>query len=179
VLDQLDELDTKEMEKFELLSAYLDGEVTVAERKQVEQWLQEDAAFKAMHQNMRRMHGAMEKIPAPATAPIGEFADGVFAKINHRRRNNWLKAIGGTCAAALLAVGGTVAASWNNLTTPSIPQLAKISLPAPGANSLELAPEPIMVSLNAPIVQITPAKAKDTKSQSSNLDILDILDEEI
>jgi hypothetical protein len=178
VLDQLDELDTKEMEKFELLSAYLDGEVTATERKQVEQWLQEDAAFKAMHQNLRRMHGAIEKMPAPAAAPINEFADGVFAKINHRRRNNWLKAIGGTCAAALLAVGGTMAAGWNNFTAPSMPQLAKISLPIPGSNSVELAPAAIMVSLNDPIVQISPTKAKDTKSKSSSLDILDILDEE-
>jgi hypothetical protein len=125
------------------------------------------------------MHGAMEKIPAPAAVPITEFADGVFAKINQRRRNNWLKAIGGTCAAALLAVGGTMAAGWNNLTTPAMPQLAKISLPAPGASSLELAPAPIMVSLNDPIVQISPNKAKDNKSKSSSLDILDILDEEI
>jgi hypothetical protein len=179
VLDQLDETDAREMEKFELLSAYLDGEVTAAERKQVEQWLQEDAAFKAMHQSMRRMHGAIEQIPTPAAMPVNELAEGVFAKIDRRRRNTWLKAIGGTCAAALVAVGGSVAAGWNNLTAPSMPQLAKISLPIPGANSVELSPAPIMVSLNDPIVQISPNKAKETKAQSDNPNILDILDEEI
>jgi anti-sigma factor RsiW len=177
VLDQLDNLDTKEMEKFELLSAYLDGEVTVAERKQVEQWLQEDAAFRAMHQNLCRMHGIFEKSPAPAAAPINEFADGVFVKINKKRRGLWLKAIGSTCAAAMLAVGGSMAVGWQNLTAPSMPQLAKISLPTSAQNSLELTPAPLMVSLNEPIIQIAPTKAK--VNDSSNLDILDILDEEI
>jgi anti-sigma factor RsiW len=32
-------------ERFELLSAYLDGEVTASERKQVEAWLATDRAF--------------------------------------------------------------------------------------------------------------------------------------
>jgi anti-sigma factor RsiW len=50
MLDVLDNNpENSELEKFELLSAYLDGEVTAAERKQVELWLQDDATFKAMH----------------------------------------------------------------------------------------------------------------------------------
>jgi hypothetical protein len=36
-------------DRFELLSAYIDGEVTAAERKQVEEWLATDPTVQQLH----------------------------------------------------------------------------------------------------------------------------------
>ncbi|MEL6165322.1 MAG: zf-HC2 domain-containing protein, partial [Cyanobacteria bacterium J06628_3] len=39
-------------DRFELLSAYLDGEVTAAERRQVEEWLANDSSVQNLHKRL-------------------------------------------------------------------------------------------------------------------------------
>ena len=41
---------------FELLSAYLDGEVTATERKQVEEWFSTDTSVKCLYKKIGRAH---------------------------------------------------------------------------------------------------------------------------
>jgi anti-sigma factor RsiW len=179
----LDELETKtnaSMEKFELLSAYLDGEVTMAERKQVEIWLQEDASFKAMHQKMRGMHTAIEQIPTPAetSLPVNKFADEVFAKIDRHRQFRLLKVAGASCVAGLVALGAVIAGNFQG-THGSQFQIAKISLPSTVPSSLAVTapPEALMVALNDSIVQIAPTTKVPTKTGADILDLLDDGDE--
>jgi anti-sigma factor RsiW len=171
-----------EIEKFELLSAYLDGEVSAEERQQVERWLQEDSAFRIMHQRLRSTQKSWANLPeTEALAPIDNFADGVFAKIDQRRQRNWLKIGGSAIAAAVVAVGGSLAAGWDGFSNP-VPQIANISLPTSVPTSLEFLPNPapLMVALNKPIVEIAPSKAKGVKIvEEKELDPLDMVEDDI
>jgi anti-sigma factor RsiW len=162
------------LEKFELLSAYLDGEVNAAERKQVELWMQEDAAFRAMYNKMRGMHQAIEQIPLPpVTEPIHKFADEVFAKIDQRRQFKFFKVAGGACVAAMVAAGAVFTATFQGSHHQL--QVAKSVLPTSVPNSLSILvkPTPLMVALNDSIVQISPNKVAAPKSKADIIDLLD------
>ena len=43
-----------QFERFELLSAYMDGELTAEERKQVQQWLDSDPEFHELYKQLLR-----------------------------------------------------------------------------------------------------------------------------
>jgi anti-sigma factor RsiW len=162
-------------DRFELLSAYLDGEVTGAERKQVELWLQQDAAFKVMYQKLRGMHIAIEQLPTPAVElPVDKFVDQVFTKIDRRRQFRLVKVVGAACAAGLVAAGAVVASTFPSANQSQF-QMAKSSLPTSVPNSLSILvkPAPLMVALNDSIVQISPNKAVAPKSSTDILDLLD------
>jgi anti-sigma factor RsiW len=47
----------------ELLSAYLDDEVTEPERRQVEAWLAEDAGYRQLHEELRALRGRLQALP--------------------------------------------------------------------------------------------------------------------
>jgi predicted anti-sigma-YlaC factor YlaD len=162
------------LEKFELLSAYLDGEVTMAERKQVDLWLQEDASFKAMYSKMRGMHTAIEQIPLPpVTESINKFADQVFAKIDQRRQFKFLKVVGGACVAGMVAAGAVFTATFQGSNHQL--QMAKSVLPTSVPNSLSILvkPAPLMVALNDSIVQISPNKVVTPKAKADIIDLLE------
>jgi predicted anti-sigma-YlaC factor YlaD len=174
MLDVLDNGQNSGLEKFELLSAYLDGEVTTAERKQVDLWLQEDASFKAMYNKMRGMHTAIEHIPLPpVTEPINKFADQVFAKIDQRRQFKFLKVVGGACVAGVVAAGAVFTATLQGSNHQL--QMAKSVLPTSVPNSLSILvqPTPLMVALNDSIVQISPNKVATPKGKADIIDLLD------
>jgi predicted anti-sigma-YlaC factor YlaD len=178
MLDVLDNGQNTGLEKFELLSAYLDGEVNAAERKQVELWLQEDAAFKAMYNKMRGMHVAIEQIPMPAvTEPVNKFADEVFAKIDQRRQFKFLKVVGGACVAGMVAAGAMFTATFQGSNHQL--QVAKSVLPTSVPNSLSILvkPTPLMVALNDSIVQISPNKVVTPKGKADIIDLLDDSDD--
>jgi anti-sigma factor RsiW len=166
-------------EKFELLSAYLDNEVTDEERQQVELWLKEDSSFRMMHQRLRSTQHSWAEMPmAQTVTPTSQYAEEVFAKIDQRRQRNWLKIGGGALAAAALAVSGSLAAGWDGLTNP-IPQMAQASLPisAPTIPDFIPNPAPLMVALNKPIVNIAPVKSKVV--EETEYDPLDLIEDEI
>jgi anti-sigma factor RsiW len=166
-------------EQFELLSAYLDNEVTAAERQQVELWLKEDSAFRMMHQRLRSTQQSWVEMPmAETVTPDNKYAAEVFAKIDQRRQRNWLKIGGGALAAAVLAVGGTLAAGWESFNSP-VPQMATASLPtnAPVTPEFIPNPAPLMVALNKPIVEIAPVKTKSI--DETEYDPLDLVEDEI
>ncbi len=174
MLDVLDNGQNSGLEKFELLSAYLDDEVNAAERQQVELWLQEDAAFKAMYNKMRGMHQAIEQIPLPpVTEPINKFADQVFAKIDQRRQFKFFKVVGGACVAGMVAAGAMFTATFQGANHQM--QMAKSVLPTSVPNSLSIVvkPTPLMVALNDSIVQISPNKVIAPKGKADIIDLLD------
>lgn len=165
--------------QFELLSAYLDNEVTPAERQQVERWLQEDSAFRVLHQRLRCTQQSWAEMPmAAAVTPTPQYAEEVFAKIDQRRQRHWLKIGGGALAAAALAIGGTLAAGWDSFSNP-VPQMAQASLPlsAPTIPEFLPNPAPLMVALNKPIVNIAPVKPKMV--EETEYDPLDLIEDEI
>ena len=57
---------------FELLSAYLDGEVTATERRQVEEWLSTDASIKCLYKRLLNLRQGLQNIPVPPTNQSSE-----------------------------------------------------------------------------------------------------------
>ena len=134
-------------ERFELLSAYLDGEVTPTERQQVEAWLANDLAFQHQYRQMQQMQHAFPRLTVPSSQSAEALSAGVFAKLD-RQRNRKLAWIGGGAIAATLvaAVTGLGGLFGDN------PQLQY------AANKANI-PAPMMVALNDPILAI-PAKGE-------------------
>ena len=134
-------------ERFELLSAYLDGEVTPTERKQVEALLANDPAFQNKYRQLQKMQHAFPRMAVPSSQSAEALSAGVFAKLD-RQRNRKLGWIGGGAIAATLvaAVTGLGGLFGDN------PQLQY------AANKANI-PAPMMVALNDPILAI-PAKGE-------------------
>jgi anti-sigma factor RsiW len=130
-------------ERFELLSAYLDGEVTANERKQVEAWLATDRAFQHQYRQMQQMHVALPRLVVPSSQSAQALATGVFAKLDRQRHRKL--AWGGAIAAALVAAGSGLGGLFGDNTQLQF-----------AANKANL-PAPLMVALNDPILAI-PAK---------------------
>jgi anti-sigma factor RsiW len=133
-------------ERFELLSAYLDGEVTATERQQVEAWLATDRAFQQQYRQMQNIHVAFPLMTVPSSHSAEALAEGVFAQID-RNRNRRLSWIGGGAIAATLLAAVT---GLGGLFGDRSPQL---QFAAHKANT----PAPLMVALNDPILTM-PAK---------------------
>jgi anti-sigma factor RsiW len=128
-------------ERFELLSAYLDGEVTASERKQVDAWLATDAAFQHQYRQMQNIHVAFPRMTVPSSQSAEALAQGVFAKLD-RNRNRKLSWIGGGAIAASLLAAVT---GLGGLFGDNSPQLQF------AANKADT-PAPLMVALNDPIL---------------------------
>lgn len=60
-------LDNLKRDRFELLSAYLDGEVTVSERRQVEQWLETDHNIRCLYSRLLKLRQGMRTMAVPAS----------------------------------------------------------------------------------------------------------------
>lgn len=98
-------------EQFELLSAYLDDEVTPAERQQVEMWLATDSRVQAVYQNLGGLSRSITQVPVPPSASVEQTVQAVMAKIDRRRyRFQWVS--GSAIAAVVTAVLASVSTGW-------------------------------------------------------------------
>jgi anti-sigma factor RsiW len=134
-------------EQFELLSAYLDDEVTTSERYEVEALLESDEAFAQHYRQMLRIQTSLPAMSVPSTRQSPEdLAAAVFAEIDRpRKRKMTIFGTGAIAAGLLSVVAGLSGLIGGN---DSQPQFAKGNAPAP-----------IMVALNDPILSI-PVKAE-------------------
>jgi len=128
-------------ERFELLSAYLDGEVTPTERQQVEAWLANDLAFQHQYRQMQQMQHAFPRMTVPSSQSAAALSAGVFAKLD-RHRHRKLAIIGGGAIAATLVAAVTGLGSLFSNPNPQL-QFA--------ANKANI-PAPMMLALNDPIL---------------------------
>jgi anti-sigma factor RsiW len=148
----------REFERFELLSAYMDDEVTDGERQQVEQWLAEDSVFAAKYEQLKSLNQSWQNIPVPTNnVSHQELANRVFKTIDQRRQKRFKVIIGGAIVAGLTAIISGVSGLWGNNFTP---QVAKVSTPVVESittvltNVPEPVAQPLMVSINDPIIKI-------------------------
>ncbi|MEC4983691.1 MAG: Fis family transcriptional regulator [Oscillatoria sp. PMC 1068.18] len=140
------EMKNQERDRFELLSAFLDGEVTATERKQVLEWLDNDPKAQQLHSRLLKIRHGIQAIPVPETQPTAEISQQVFRKIDRRR---WQKVAcwgGGAIAAVFVgAVSGILPGAYSPL-----PRLAQ-------SPEVETAAEPLMLAINQPAVEIPKA----------------------
>ena len=137
-----------ERDRFELLSAYLDGEVTPAERQQVQQWIETDPKIQQLYSRLLQLRQGMQTLPFPKPEQsVQQFSEEVFRRISRRQHNRraWLWG-GGALAALFIGVVSTVLTETHSPT----PQIAQ-------SPQTETNAELLMVALNRPAVAIPPA----------------------
>jgi anti-sigma factor RsiW len=141
-------------DRFELLSAYIDGEVSAVERRQVEEWLSTDPSLQQLHRRLLHLQHAFDALPAPVPQQSSQqLADAVFERVERSSRWKWL--VGGFAAAAAVAVAAiaTIVPGEQSL----MPQMAQERAnDAPIAASKSEA-EPLLIALDKPLVDIPKA----------------------
>ncbi|MBV8885293.1 MAG: zf-HC2 domain-containing protein [Chroococcidiopsidaceae cyanobacterium CP_BM_RX_35] len=142
-------------DRFELLSAYLDGEVSAAERRQVETWLTTDPGVQRLYGRLINLRQSLQTMPVPSTQqPAAQTAQQVFARLDRPRKT---AAWGGTVIAALFV--GALSGIFPTYIL-SVNQVARTLNPAAKHETLT-------VALNTPIVEIPKAPEKPVKPVQS------------
>jgi anti-sigma factor RsiW len=154
-------------DRFELLSAYIDGEVTVAQKEQVQQWLHEDPSFQQLYQRLLKLNHGFQHLPIPvATQSPQQITHAVFKQMEQRRFSR-LAFWGGTAIAAIAV--GLISLFLPEQKMP-LPQVAEtpttLENPTPVANSVVGSPS-LMIAVNRPVVPIpkAPVAPQTVKSE--------------
>ena len=90
--------------RFELLSAYIDNEVTPEERQLVAHWLMHDSTTQQMYQRLLRLRQAIRTAPVPEQPPLqvpSPSSHPSWAKLSARTLHRAL-----VCALAISLLGG-------------------------------------------------------------------------
>jgi ferric-dicitrate binding protein FerR (iron transport regulator) len=147
-LDEATDMNNQ-FERFELLSAYMDGEVTAAERQQVQQWLDTDPQFHQLYTQLLRLQREIPTVPVPTSSPETQpLSDRVFESIDRQHRVRRLTLVGGFAVAALVV--GLLSNFWwrDNSLIPYHAQ--NPTLPT------DVEVDPLTIALNRPMVEIPP-----------------------
>jgi anti-sigma factor RsiW len=149
--------ETSQQQCFELLSAYLDGEVTPAQRRQVQQWLDTDPQIQQMYRGLLRLQQAIPRIPVPPSEISSqELSELVLQRVGRQRA---LRFVWGGLAAAAMVAGIFSSLSFRNES--SFSQRVKVPQPAP-----EMESEPLLIALNQPVFDL-PAQEKEQPERSN------------
>lgn len=138
--DRLDPVSALSCEQFELLSAYLDDEVTEQERALVDGWLATDPMIRQAFQNLGGLSRSIAQVPVPQSATVEQTVRAVMARIDRRhRRMHWLggSAIAAAITAVIASVGtGNHDMGWQVASNRSAPESsAALSSESPEAAS--------------------------------------------
>lgn len=163
-------LNTIQRDRFELLSAYLDGEVTAAERRQVEEWLANDPTVQRLHARLLKLRQGFQTMPLPAPAQsVEETVNQVFARVDRRPK---LSLVWGGAAIAALFVGALVSMLPGGRGL--MPQMAQspnqeVQSPDSTTASTGSSSEALLIALDKPLVPIpkTPVAASDAPGKNA------------
>ncbi|MDB9465637.1 zf-HC2 domain-containing protein [Dolichospermum circinale CS-1225] len=135
---------------FELLSAYLDGEVTASERKQVEEWLSTDDSFKCLYKRLLNLRKGLQNIPVPPTNQSSETTiEQVLKRVKRPYDLAWI--FGGAALAACIL--GTVSTLFPG-NSSRILQMAETTELTPAVTQPAISDSSLMVALNKPVMEI-------------------------
>ncbi len=144
-------MDMVKRDRFELLSAYLDGEVTAAERKQVEEWLANDASVKLLYARLLKLRQGVRTLPVPQPQqPIEETVKQVMDSLRRRSRLAWV--YGGAAVAACVISAVSFLLPEGDLRVPKLAQ--KPSIEPTQQTPSPVAASPLMVAVNTPVFPI-------------------------
>jgi Anti sigma-E protein RseA, N-terminal domain len=160
-------------EKFELLSAYLDGEVSAAERKQVEEWLTSDAELQKTYQQMLALQGGLRSMPASPSMPTEQLVSQVMGRLDRQPKRWAWGSLGAAAALVIGALSGLLTGNQNGMMQVAQqpkPQLPSIEVPQPSIPPVAMGsgesvnPKALMIALERPPVEIpvVPGSSKST-----------------
>ncbi len=132
-----------QFERFELLSAYMDGELTAQEHKQVQQWLDSDPEFHQLYKQLLRVQREVPSIRVPESSVSSEIlSQGVFEAVDRQDRSKRSLITSGLGIAAVI-VGSIAHICWQDGLSPRYAQ----------TNGDHQA---LTIALNRPVVEIPP-----------------------
>ncbi|MCT7968025.1 hypothetical protein NG799_17070 [Laspinema sp. D1] len=133
--------------RFELVSAYIDGEATQSERRQVQEWLDRDPEVKRLYLNLIKLRESVQVLPVPAPVqPVQETVQNLFRRLDRQRQRRVLW--GGVAIAALMLAGLSSLIFRDRSYSP---QMATV--PA----ETQTPSERLMIALNGSVVEIPEA----------------------
>lgn len=155
-------LDVMHRDRFELLSAYMDGEVTADERRQVEDWLSNDPTVQRLYERLLKLRQSFQAMPVPISdeCSVERTVDSVLARVDRRPRRALVW--GGIAIAAVVI--GAVSSVFLGDRAP-VPQLAQTrqETQQPANDSPAEPAEPLLVALDKPLISI-PASSSSSQS---------------
>lgn len=145
-------------DRFELLSAYFDGEVTLRERRQVQQWLDSDAEVQCLYRRLLKLRQGIQGLPVPATThSTAEVTANVLRAIERRRVRHFAILGGGAIAAAMVAAVSLLLPGEVGFA-PRMARSPESHTPESQSSlSSEMPDEALLVALDRPAVSIPPA----------------------
>lgn len=152
-------LDVMQRDRFELLSAYMDGEVSADERRQVEAWLAHDPTMQRLHARLLKLRQAFQTMPVPTSdsRTVQQTVDAVLSRVERRPRRSLLW---GGIAIAAVAVGAITSALIGG--NPLEQQMANRNTDVP----VSVQEEPLLVALDKPLVSISEDDSESSKRNS-------------
>lgn len=141
------DLDVTKRDRFELLSAYLDGEVTPDERRLVTTWLNQDESTKCLYTRLLNLRQGIQGLPVPATY---QSADEAVVHVMQRLDCRFKTMAMATAGVISLILMGGLSGVFNHRT--SLWELAFFESPPVNENALEVAlDQPVIAIPKAPV----------------------------
>lgn len=145
-------LDNLKRDRFELLSAYLDGEVTPQERRQVEHWLRVDRTMQCLYTRLLQLRCQIQTMPIPkAERSVEDTVEAVYKRLDRRPRR-YLAWGGAAVAAVFCALISTNLPSFNyasNRIDEDIIEQSESDVPT----------DALVISLDQPVIDIPQASS--------------------
>lgn len=142
--------------RFELLSAYLDQELTPQEIEQVEKWLSNDPEAQKIYKNLLQLRYHLREMPVPPSHRSSEaLACSVVGNVHQQTVKQVLFWSGGTIAALFVTIISGVF-SW---TGSPISRLAE-------SNESNLPSDSLMIAIDEPVVEIPIVPVSTTSEKS-------------
>lgn len=148
------EMDSLQRDRFELLSAYIDGEVTAAERSYVQELLATNSDVQCLYTRLLKLRQGLQTLPTPAVETTAQdMTRRVFSAIDRRRIRQGIIWGGGAVAALFISTLSGILPGSQTLA----PRLAQTP-------QKEVAPES-MIIVSRPLVEIpkAPLASPDNK----------------
>ncbi|MBV9388713.1 MAG: zf-HC2 domain-containing protein [Chroococcidiopsidaceae cyanobacterium CP_BM_ER_R8_30] len=147
---------TLKRDRFELLSAYLDGEVSAAERRQVEAWLATDTEVQRLYGRLINLRQSLQTMPVPQ---VQQSAEQTVHQVFARLHRPW-QAIAWVGAAFVAMFVGNL----SGIVPTNVSSVNQVARTLQSTNKHET----LLVALNTPVVEIPskpPAPVKPVQSQ--------------
>jgi anti-sigma factor RsiW len=164
----MDDIETLEFSRFELLSAYLDDETTAAERKQVELWLATDPEFNRCYQQLLQMQRGFQTLPVPSQAvPVEQTVEQVMARLERKPKLAIATTVGTTAVVATTIAALTGLFSGEGALVPQTAQSPDAPNPTLSVTSPvdPLRPADLLIAIDR-----SPVEIPTTDSSQSSLE---------
>ena len=139
-------MDILKRDRFELLSAYLDGEVTAAERRQIEQWLDNDPEVQRLYVRLLKLRQSLRTLPVPQQQPVEDTIKQVTKRLSRRYRQ---AIVCGGAAIAACAIG-----AMSSLFSGGEPAITQLAIREPQQQPSYSSNSSLMVAINSPVFPI-------------------------